>query len=421
MSTENFPCMISLMLLYGWACIPLMYPLNYVFKVPSTAFVVSSSFNVFCGVVTTMTTSVLDRLGQDDQDLLAVNEVLKPVFLILFPHYCLGEGFLKMATLYTVATIKRSYGYQVTYNPFEFESVGRNLLALACQGTVFFIVNLLIQYEFFIRFKPTSDVSKLKLDEDPNEDDDVRNERMRVLRNENSTKLGFGARMKLFNKKKTSVEDSLDNQNNINNNNNSASTGPTDYIRLVNLTKIYKKFSKLRIKRHVAVNNLCLGINKGECFGLIGVNGAGKTTTFKMLTGELPITGGDVFVNGASVSKQIERVHQNIGYCPQTDAIMPLLTAREHLIFFARLRGVPEKYVKQVSEWAMHRVGLTVFADRISGDFSGGNKRKLSTAIALVGNPSVICLDEPTSGLVLHFIFFVNNLCKIYQIIEIIA
>jgi ABC-type multidrug transport system ATPase subunit len=164
------------------------------------------------------------------------------------------------------------------------------------------------------------------------------------------------------------------------------------------LTKIYKKFRHFRFRRHVAVNNLCLGINKGECFGLIGVNGAGKTTTFKMLTGEIPITGGDVYVNGASVSKQIEKVHHNIGYCPQTDAIMPLLTAREHLIFFARLRGVPEKYVRQVSEWAMHRVGLTVFADRISGDFSGGNKRKLSTAIALVGNPSVICLDEPTSG-----------------------
>ena len=79
---------------------------------------------------------------------------------------------------------------------------------------------------------------------------------------------------------------------------------------------------------------------------------------------------------------------------------MPLLTAREHLIFFARLRGIPEEHVANVSEWAMNKVGLNIFADRIAGDFSGGNKRKLSTAIALVGNPSVICLDEPTSGMV---------------------
>ena len=103
-------------------------------------------------------------------------------------------------------------------------------------------------------------------------------------------------------------------------------------------------------------------------------------------------------MNGYSISNQKEKVHRSIGYCPQFDALMPLLTAREHLKFFARLRGIPEKNVKQVSEWAMDKVGLNAFADRLSGDLSGGNKRKLSTAIALVGNPSVICLDEPTSG-----------------------
>ena len=64
----------------------------------------------------------------------------------------------------------------------------------------------------------------------------------------------------------------------------------------------------------MAVNSLTLGIKKGECFGLIGVNGAGKTTTFKMITGEIKITGGDVFVNGLSVSKQTESVYKNIGY-----------------------------------------------------------------------------------------------------------
>ena len=353
-----------------------------------------------------MTTSVLDQLGEDEPDLLHVNNILKPVFLIVFPHYCLGQGFLQMATLYTVASVKRSYGYTVSYDPFEFNSVGQNLLALACQGVFYFSLNLLIQYEFFIRFKPTSDVSKLKLDDNEEEDEDVKNERMRVLRNEQIVKaIGGGSHSKnRFNNvlhhrhHKNTTESKAQIQPNGEKKDLEESGSVTDYIRLINLTKIYKKFSKFRFKRHVAVNNLCLGINKGECFGLIGVNGAGKTTTFKMLTGELPITGGDVYVNGASVSKQIERVHQNIGYCPQTDAIMPLLTAREHLIFFARLRGVPEKYVNEVSEWAMHRVGLSVFADRISGDFSGGNKRKLSTAIALVGNPSVICLDEPTSG-----------------------
>jgi len=118
-----------------------------------------------------------------------------------------------------------------------------------------------------------------------------------------------------------------------------------------------------------------------------------------MLTGSLPISSGDAFVNGYSISKEIEKVHRNIGYCPQTDAIFPLLTASEHLIFYVRIRGIPEKYTKRVCKWALQRVGLEVFTDSIAGDFSGGNKRKLSTAIALVGNPSVIFLDEPTSGM----------------------
>lgn len=104
-------------------------------------------------------------------------------------------------------------------------------------------------------------------------------------------------------------------------------------------------------------------------------------------------------INGYSISKQKEKVHRSIGYCPQFDALMPLLTAREHLKFFARLRGIPEVHVKRVCEWAMDKVGLNIFADRLSNDLSGGNKRKLSTAIALIGNPSVICLDEPTSGM----------------------
>nr|APD26544.1 ATP-binding cassette transporter subfamily A member 1-like X1 protein [Brachionus koreanus] len=392
MSKENAPCLIALMLLYGWACIPLMYPLNYLFKIPSTAFVISSSLNVFIGVVTTMTTTVLSQLGEDDKELKEINKILKPIFIVLFPHYCLGQGFIEMAELYTVSEVKKNFGLKGEYDPFEFKNVGRNLLALSIQGFVFFVLNLLVQYKFFIRFKPVQNLEKLNLAEDNEpEDEDVRTERKRILDNVKNekymNKIRFKRLKKMVKKDLNVDKKKIDEKTN------------EDFVRLVNLTKIYKKWKKYRFKKHTAVKDLCIGLNKGECFGLIGVNGAGKTTSFKMITGEISISGGDVYVNNYSVSRQIEKVHQNIGYCPQTDAIFPLLTAREHLIFFARLRGIPEKYVKQVSEWAMYRVGLTVFADRISKDFSGGNKRKLSTAIALVGNPSVICLDEPTSGM----------------------
>lgn len=279
---QNFPCLILLMLLYGWAVIPLMYPLSYLFKTPSTAFVVASSMNVFLGVVTTMTTTIIDQL--DDENLANINNMLKSFFSVLFPHYGLGQGFIQMATLYGKSKVNSLLGESVDYNPFEYDKVGRNLLAMSCQGAAYFILNMLIQYRFFVRFKPKQDVRKLKLPKVQNknleeEDEDVLAEKKRILDirqmdREHKQQNGF------LNRK---VEDSVkgflqelpskyrERKSNENN---------KDYIKLINLTKVYRKFKKLKFKKHVAVNQLSIGIDKGECFGLIGVNGAGNLCKF---------------------------------------------------------------------------------------------------------------------------------------------
>lgn len=306
MSPQNFPSLVLLMLLYGWACIPLMYPLNYLFKVPSTAFVVSSSMNVFIGTVSTMATTVLENLGRNEPDLLKINDIITPIFIVLFPHYCLGQGFIKMSYLYTVNTAEREFGIYKSYNTLAFENNGRNILAMFVQGCMYFTLNLLIQYRFFVRIKPTKDVDNLNLMRATDEDDDVAAERRRVITHMYETKKN--KRKFFFNRDKVAnikFEDEIENKKE-----------DYDYVKLVNLTKVFNKidWKRLKKKRHVAVNNLCLGINKGECFGLIGVNGAGKTTTFKMITGDIDISAGDVFVGGNSVSKNIEKVHQNIGY-----------------------------------------------------------------------------------------------------------
>lgn len=102
------------------------------------------------------------------------------------------------------------------------------------------------------------------------------------------------------------------------------------------------------MKAKAAVDGLTFGVKKGECFGLLGVNGAGKTTTFKMLTGEIEPTFGDAFVNGGSILKDLQRVRQNLGYCPQFDALNALLTGREHLRLYARLRGLDEARARRV-------------------------------------------------------------------------
>lgn len=96
------------------------------------------------------------------------------------------------------------------------------------------------------------------------------------------------------------------------------------------------------------MDHLCLGVRRGECFGLLGINGAGKTTTFKMLTGDIDITHGDAYLDGFSVRQNMKAVQRRLGYCPQFDATIEELTGRETLRMFASLRGVPERCIDAV-------------------------------------------------------------------------
>ena len=134
----------------------------------------------------------------------------------------------------------------------------------------------------------------------------------------------------------------------------------------------------------MAVDKLSLVARRGECFGLLGVNGGGKTTTMRMLTGDLDVSSGDADVHGFSVREQVRDVQQHIGYCPQFDALSPSMTGRETLTMYARLRGVPPKDVAPMVQRSIERLALARHADARAMTYSGGNKRKLSAAIALV-------------------------------------
>ncbi|KAK9842270.1 hypothetical protein WJX81_003820 [Elliptochloris bilobata] len=148
-----------------------------------------------------------------------------------------------------------------------------------------------------------------------------------------------------------------------------------------------------------AVADLWLGVRAGECFGLLGVNGAGKTSTFRMLTGELAPSAGDAMVAGHSVVRALAAARQQLGYCPQANALPGALTGREVLWMYARLRGVPPARLGAAVERLLRRLDLAEYADRACESYSGGNKRKLAVAVALVGEPAVVLLDEPSTGM----------------------
>jgi len=148
-----------------------------------------------------------------------------------------------------------------------------------------------------------------------------------------------------------------------------------------------------------AVDAIDLAVQPGEIYGFLGPNGAGKSTTVHMLTTLLPPTSGSARVAGFDVIKQGPQVRMHIGAALQEAALDPLLTGREHLRLQASLQGIPRAQRKARADELLARVGLRQAADRKVRGYSGGMKRRLDLALALVHRPKVLFLDEPTTGL----------------------
>uniref|UniRef100_A0A7S3XYS2 ABC transporter domain-containing protein n=1 Tax=Heterosigma akashiwo TaxID=2829 RepID=A0A7S3XYS2_HETAK len=168
-----------------------------------------------------------------------------------------------------------------------------------------------------------------------------------------------------------------------------------DVIRVHGLRKAFPSRGGFK----EAVRGLTLGVPRGECFGLLGINGAGKSTTMSILTGEQPPTSGRGELAGMDVTADAERVHQLVGYCPQFDAIFPLLTGRENLRIYGRIKGIPARLLEPLVERTIRQLRLDAYADRLAAGYSGGNKRKLSVGVAIIGAPELIFLDEPSTGM----------------------
>jgi ABC-2 type transport system ATP-binding protein len=149
----------------------------------------------------------------------------------------------------------------------------------------------------------------------------------------------------------------------------------------------------------VAVAGIDLEVAEGEIYAFLGPNGAGKTTTVRMLTTLLQPTGGEATVAGCDIVRQPADVRRAIGVALQEAALDPLMTGRELMHLQATLHGIPREEGERRSTALLNRVGLTQAADRRIGTYSGGMRRRLDLATALVHDPKVLFLDEPTTGL----------------------
>uniref|UniRef100_A0A5F9CAV9 ATP binding cassette subfamily A member 3 n=1 Tax=Oryctolagus cuniculus TaxID=9986 RepID=A0A5F9CAV9_RABIT len=496
---------LLLLLLYGWAIIPLMYLMSFLFSSAATAYTRLTIFNVLSGIATFLMVTIM-RIPAVKLEELA--RTLDRVFLVL-PNHCLGMAVSSFYENYetkhycTSSEIAAHYCkkfnivYQENFFAWSAPGVGRFVTSMAASGCAYLTLLFLIETDLLWRlrnsvcaFRRRWTLAELCAQTAllP-EDQDVAEERSRVL---------------------------------------APSLGPLLDAPLIikELSKVYEQRTPL-----LAVDKISLAVQRGECFGLLGFNGAGKTTTFKMLTGEESITSGDAFVGGHSISSDIGKVsgpdsetkwlemhrgqktawprsseaargvltasnlsprrrrenevangpafsqanskhilevwegkekeipspnpqhqavlappgltaagqvvaterprsplvlpdtgthpetsccpslktgptarvgclvRQRIGYCPQFDALLDHMTGREMLVMYARLRGIPERHIGACVENTLRGLLLEPHANKLVRTYSGGNKRKLSTGIALLGEPAVIFLDEPSTGM----------------------
>ncbi|KAL0355623.1 UNVERIFIED_CONTAM: ABC transporter A family member 2 [Sesamum radiatum] len=188
-------------------------------------------------------------------------------------------------------------------------------------------------------------------------------------------------------------------------------------VQIRGLVKIYAGATKIgccRCKRtspYHALKGIWLNFPKDQLFCLLGPNGAGKTTAINCLTGITPVTGGDALIYGYSIrsSTGMSNIRRMIGVCPQRPALLLLisqfdvlwdaLSGQEHLYLFASIKGLPPTSIKSVVQKLLAKVKLTEAAKVRSGSYSGGMRRRLSVAIALIGDPKLVILDEPTTGM----------------------
>ncbi len=161
----------------------------------------------------------------------------------------------------------------------------------------------------------------------------------------------------------------------------------------IRVTGLKKHFGEIK-----AVDGVDLSVKQGELFGLLGPNGAGKSTIIRILTTVLTPDNGTAFIAGLDLRKQRAEIRRFLGVCPQEIVIAETLTAEENVTFVAQMHGIPTPLAKQAASSLLSQLGIAGRKDRAK-NFSGGMKRRLNLAMALVHKPKIIFLDEPTAGL----------------------
>ncbi|RLN46846.1 hypothetical protein BBO99_00008704 [Phytophthora kernoviae] len=344
-TSDTFPAVIVLFILFGFAICPFTYCLSFLFKEHAASQTFTMKINFVLGVVLMIVSYILNVIESTK----SVNSVLIFIWR-LSPLFNLGNGLLSLVLNELNALLD---GTTDKKSPFGTDLMGFEMIYLVLTTFLFSAVVLGIDYGVTIPGLKNKRTDPQRVEGEATDVDmDVAKEAHRVANG--------GA--------------------------------DSDAVKLMGLRKVYNGGK-------VAVRDLSFGLKRGECFGFLGINGAGKTTTMKMLTGDISPTSGTATLGGFDILSQQIEVRRQIGYCPQFDALFERMTVREHLELFAAIKGVQRADMDAVVTEKIQQLNLADFENKLAGSLSGGNKRKLSVAIALIGSPPIIFLDEPSTGM----------------------
>lgn len=400
---ESTLCLLALLFTYGLSCIPLSYFYSLYFDNYSTAQISIMVLNFLTGFVFVLAYYVMISIPQTKK----LGELLVNLFRF-FPPYNIGEGLINLSATYYYNEI---LGEHRMY--FDWSVTGRNIAFMTLEAIGYFSIILLTEFSLLRNFFYMIDRYRVanttvppplhgKLDEDVIiEQDRVAKIDIKLINTHNNNHhLIPNPTSNLSSESinhSNNVPSSVDNNVEDENRNDDLEYGEDQNASLTcsllirNLIKTYPS-SLFGGTPKYAVRGISLGCYDGERFGLLGINGAGKTTTLSILTGDFQPTSGDVFISGKPLSDPATM--SMIGYCPQVDPLLDLMNGYETLWFFGRIRGIPIDILDARIKKLIKQVGLQRFALKPCGTYSGGNKRKLSLAVALIGDPKVLLLDE---------------------------
>ncbi|CAG9128616.1 unnamed protein product [Plutella xylostella] len=413
---DNLAAICLLLFMFGLACNALIHVSQRLFSDASLANMVLFCGNAFLGLSGLAILLILDIISESEATDNA-RWTLHKIFL-LSPQFALGDALVEIAKNTIQATVLARFGMDTYASPLWDPLLSYHFTALALLTIVLTAFNLALEYDCFegiiSRFRPPyspppgplsaaaaaerSRVARLNV---------ARPSGVRTIQNINA---GFEPDEKLSKPPPSDGDDvaycvglarvyNADDRPALadltlgipKGQHEKLSKPPPsagdDVAYCVGLARVYNADDR------PALADLTLGIPNGQCTALLGENGAGKSTTFSLLTGEIRASAGQIYLHGRPVTPR-DLCSGVISYCPQSDALDPLLTVYQTLRFYCKLRGITNE--REVIPRTIDMFSLSKYTHALAGVLSGGNKRKLSAAVAFMGRAPLVLLDEPT-------------------------